>query len=151
MAEEKVIEHTNKFIKEVLGYMNVSPDVEVVRDEENYIVKIVGEDLNFLIGYRGTSLNGLQHLLSLSAYKSFGEWYSYLVDINDYRKARKEKLEEMAKSLIDRVRFFSKEVPLPPMTAFERKQIHEFVSEYDDVESFSVGEGSDRHVVLKPV
>ena len=56
----------------------------------------------------------------------------------------------MAKSYIDRVRFFQKDVELPPMDPWERRQIHMFVSEYDDVVSESVGEGHERRVTLKP-
>jgi spoIIIJ-associated protein len=145
---------TQKFIEDyistVIKHMDVKPSVEVTSLEEGYVAKITGDDLNFLIGYRGDSLEGLQHMLNMAAFSKFGEWQDIMVDINGYRDSRKEKIEEMAKSFIDRARFFSKEVDLPPMSSFERKQVHEFVGEYDDVTSFSMGEGQYRHVVIKP-
>ena len=148
---EKILNFSKKYVDDIVGFMDISPTVEASFTEDVYQISIEGNDLNFLIGYRGSSLNGLQHMLSLAAFREFGDWYRFFVDINGYRLARKEKLEDMARSLIDRVRFFSKEVSFPPMQAFERKQVHEFVSQYDDVESYSVGQGYDRHIVLKPV
>lgn len=143
-----------KFIENYLGVvtkaLRVKPTVTVENAETILNVVINGENLNFLIGRGGESLSALQHLMGIALMNKFGEWVPVVVDINDYRTKRKEKTEEIAKSYIDRVRFFNKEVALPAMSSFERKQVHEFVSGYDDVESFSVGEGRDRHVVLKP-
>lgn len=148
---DQVIEFTEKYINQTLGFLNVSPSVEVKEDNNACHVDIQGDDLNFLIGFRGESLEGLHHFLSIALFREFGEWKDLAVDVNDYRRAKREKLEEMARSFIDRVRFFTEEVDMPPMSAYERKQIHEFVNTYDDVETYSIGEGFGRHIVLKPI
>lgn len=148
---EKIQTFIKNYIDEVLNHLKISPEINLDFVEDTYLLDIFGDNLNFLIGYRGTSLDGLQHMLNLALFNEFSEWQNVLVDINDYRRAKKEKLEDMTKSFIDRARFFSEEVEMSPMSSFERKQIHEFVSTYDDVESFSVGEGYSRHVVLKPL
>ncbi len=149
--KEEKSEFIEHYISDVLGYFGVKPTVSVSVNEEAYNVNIEGDSLNFLIGYRGDSLDGLQQFLNLSMFAKFSEWSNAVVDINGYRAAKKEKIEEMTKGFIDRVRFFSEEVAMPPMQAYERKQVHEFVSTYADVESVSVGEGYNRHVVLKPL
>ncbi len=113
------------------------------------IVDIKGDNLNYIIGFRGDSLNAFQHFLLLSIFNKYNVWADVVVDINSYKERKKERIIELAKNHIDKVRFFQKEVSLPPMDAYERKQIHEFVNDYTDIESYSVGNGIDRHIVLK--
>lgn len=143
---EKVIE---KKVNEILNYIGVSPEVSIDTSEDTYVVKINGDDLSFLIGYRGESLNALQTLLANMLFTELGEWKHVVVDINGYRDTRKDKIEDMVRGFIDRVRFHKTEVEMPTMNSFERRQVHMFISDYPDVVSESIGEGKDRRVVLK--
>lgn len=138
-----------KKLNEILSFMRVSPEVSITQKEDIYEVVMDGEDLSFLIGFRGESLNALQALLSTFVFNESGEWPHLVVDINGYRESRKEKIEEMVKGFIDRVRFHNSEVELPTMNSFERRLVHTFVSEYPDIVSESTGEGRSRRVVLK--
>lgn len=138
--------HLNK----VFEYMSINPTAEVKEDAENVSVVITGKDLNFLIGYRGESIDALQSLLSQMLYKETGTWSHISIDINDYRKQKTDRIEEITKSYIDKVRFFGKDVEMPPMSASERRQVHTFISQYDDIQSESTGERMERRVVLKP-
>jgi len=142
-----------KYLKSVFKHIGIKPKMDISRNEELdlYEVFIEGSDLSFLIGYRGESLNALQTLLTLSLFKEFNEWVNVLVDINGYRDKRKEKIEEITKNYIDRVRFFKKDVTMPIMNASERRLVHIFVSGYDDINSESTGEAPYRRVVLKPL
>jgi len=144
---EQLIE---KKLSEIFGFLDVSPEVEITpQEEEGYNVFIEGPDLNFLIGRYGRGLDALQTILGLMLFKETGEWIRNSVDINGYRQRRVEKLQDMAKGFIDRVRFFQNEVMLPPMAPWERRHVHIFISEYEDIESESVGEGRDRRVTLR--
>lgn len=137
-------------VKTTLTDLKISYDCVIKDVDDGVLVSITGSELNHLIGYRGDTLNALQHFLNAAYYNGAGEYVRVLVDVNGYRDQRKDKLEDMAKNFIDRVRFFNQEVEMPPMNPSERRLVHTFVSEYDDVESTSVGVGRDRHVVLKP-
>jgi spoIIIJ-associated protein len=150
--EEKNIEGVvNSTIQAILKFIEVSPKVTLTLQEENiFNVDIQGNDLNFLIGYKGESLNALQSLLNLIALKQLGKPTLITVDINNYKSKKMERIVEIAKSFIDKVRFFEKEVMLPPMNPWERRHVHLLVSEYADIESESTGEGPSRRVVLKP-
>lgn len=154
MTEVKVTEvitFVENYIKNVFGFLDIDPSYEIFENEEGIvIVEIDGARLSFLIGSRGTTLDALQHMLALALLKEFDEWQPLLVDINGYRLKRRDKIEDMAKNFIDKVRFFNEEVHMPPMNPYERKQVHEFVHGYHDITSESEGEGSRRHVVLKP-
>lgn len=157
------LEQLKQTTEDILKHMDVKADIlvteETVGEETVLNVAIEGDDLSFLIGYRGESLDGLQTVLSLILNKQslrsgelrqLGTWQRVAVDINGYRKQRQDKIEEITKGYIDRVRFLTKEIEMPPMTAAERRYVHMFVSAYTDVVSESVGEGASRRVVLKP-
>lgn len=136
--------------EKILKFMNVKSDIAVDKLEENaYKLSISGNDLSFLIGYRGQSLESLQSLLALMALRKAGNPISLTLDINGYKDQRIEKIDNLTKTFIDKVRFFEKDVPLPPMNPWERRQVHMLVAEYDDVTSESTGEGPERRVVLK--
>lgn len=144
------IEAIKNTLENILGFIDVKYSLEVVEKEENcFEASIEGENLSFLIGYRGESLEALQTLTGLIVFKTVNEWVQVHVDINGYRKQKIEKLEEITKNYIDRVRFLGKDIEMPPMSPSERKQVHVFISQYDDVSSESTGEGSQRRIVLK--
>lgn len=136
-------------LDEVLGFIGVTPSVSIENQEDTYKVTIEGEDLSFLIGYRGESLNALQTLLASMLFNESDEWTHIVLDINGYRNSRQDKIEEMTRNFIDRVRFHKADVEMPTMNSFERRQVHMFVSEYPDIHSESVGEGRGRRVVLR--
>ena len=149
--EQKNDDFLNTTLQEILDFIGVKPSVTITPQDENILsVDIQGNNLNFLIGFKGESLNALQSLLNLIAFKKSGKPAIISVDINNYKGKKTERIVEIAKSFIDKVRFFEKEVALPPMTSWERRHVHLLVSEYTDVESESVGEGVARRVVLKP-
>lgn len=145
--KEIIIESLNK----IFSLIGIKPEYTIDIEEDNvYNVKISGDNLNFLIGFRGQSLEALQTLVKLIIFRKTEQQVTLSIDINDYKTAKSEKLQEMARGFIDKVRFFQKEIELPTMNPWERRQIHMFVAEYEDVESESTGEGENRRVVLKP-
>jgi len=140
-----------KKMNKIFQYIGIKPELSVEEIEENnFNVTVSGDDLNFLIGFRGQSLDGLQSILRLMIYRETQIQPLITLDINDYKSRKTEKIQDMAKTFIDKVRFFQKDVEMPRMSPWERRQIHVLVSEYDDIESESTGEGEDRRVVLKP-
>ncbi len=147
MAKEKIQEHLNK----IFDFIDIDPEV-IIEEKENgsFDIQILGDNLNFLIGYQGESLDALQHLLSSAIFKDLEDWPSIRLDINQYKKSKLEKLEEMVKGIVDRVRFHQKEIRLPPLNSYERRHVHTYISDYIDIESESRGEGKDRRLYIKP-
>ena len=138
-------------IEKILKFIGVNPEVKIDKSGDDvYSVNITGDDLNFLIGFRGQSLEALQSLVKLIVFRKTGQQFVLTLDINEYKSRKVENLQDLAKSFIDKVRFFEKEIELPRMNPWERREIHMFVEEYDDILSESIGEGEDRRVVLKP-
>jgi spoIIIJ-associated protein len=146
----KVQEVIEKKLSEIFGHLNIDPNITIEQDEDAQVIKIDGKDLNFLIGYQGQSLDALQTLLGQMILKEMGKWTPINVDINGYKDQKIDKIEEITKRYIDKVRFFENDVPMPPMKAWERRQVHMFVTDYEDITSESEGRGMGRRVVLKP-
>ncbi len=148
MNEQDII---SEILENIFKHIGIDPDTEVEKQEEGvYRVLITGDNLNYLIGYRGQSLEALQGVLRQITFKKTNKPVAISVDINGYRQQRVDKLLEMARKSIDKVRFFEKEVSLPPMKPWERREVHMLVSEYEDILTESEGEGFTRHIVLKP-
>jgi spoIIIJ-associated protein len=146
MTQKEYIEST---LTQLLNLINISPSVELTEEEECLNIVLRGDNLNFLIGMHGMSLQAVETFLNIASYRRFQEGKHVCVDINDYKVQKKEKIQDIAKRGIDKVRFFSEDVVLPPMTASERRYVHTFVSEYDDVITESIGDEPMRRVVLK--
>ena len=83
--------------------------------------------------------------LSLSGYENI------IIDVNEYQKKRIENVKAIAHMMAERARFFKSNIEVDPMSAYERRIIHEFLSDKTDVKTESVGEGPDRRVVIKYV
>ena len=148
MNKEELLEKT---LNEIFGFLSIKPEISISSPEKDvYNINIAGDDLSFLIGFRGQSLEALQTIVGLTVFKKTNEWTTVVVDINGYRTQKSEHIQNLAKKYVDRVRFFQEEVEMPPMSPWERKQIHIFIADYDDITSESTGAGSERRVVLKP-
>jgi spoIIIJ-associated protein len=151
MEKSLMNEQVKEFFVETFKYLKIKPSLEVTSDDEGTCkVTIEGNDLNFLIGYRGESLEALQILASQILFRKTNEWNRISVDINGYKDQKMDKIEEITKSFIDRVRFHGHPVEMPPMSPSERRHVHVFLTQYDDVVSESTGEGRYRHIVLSP-
>lgn len=145
------IEITKDLLNQIFKFFGTKPQIEVSSGEEGLIeVDIKGDDLSYLIGYRGQSLDALSDLLTHMIFKKTTEWPHLMLDINGYNQQRIERLHNMAKRFIDRVRFFQAEVEMPILNPWERKQVHTYMSDYDDVTSESRGEGKSRKMYLLP-
>ena len=152
--EEKV-EKLKNILEGLFAHLDIDPKFTIDDSQEGTLfVKIWDGDLSFLIGYRGRCLNALKHFLNLALNKDIEDdsvWVHVTVDIEGYLDRRKERIEEIVRNHIDKVRFFRKEVSLPNMISSERFIVHTYIGEYPDIDSESEGTGFKRHVVLKLV
>ncbi len=150
---DKKIEELKNILEEIFKYLEIDPKFTIDDTDGDLLVEIWDGDLSFLIGYRGRCLKALKNYLSLALNRNLeeDEWVRVTVDIEGYLARRREKVEEIARNYIDKVRFFGHEVSLPNMDSSERYIVHTYVNEYPDIDSESEGKGFNRHVVLKPL
>lgn len=142
------------YLKEILFYMGLENlSVEILNEtSEECSIKIDGEELGFIVGKHGETLDSLQYLVSIAANGNHKgkDFCKVRLEAGDYRDKRRRVLENLGKHLAIKAINFKKRVNLEPMKAYERKIIHTSVDEVDGACSWSEGEGERRHVVVAP-
>jgi len=127
--------------------------VEDMEDQEDgqgqILVSLKLTDSSFLIGYKGRNLASLQLILALMVKSKLGYWLRVLVDVNDYRKEQKQRLEDMARQAGDKVKESGIPVSLISMSSYERRLCHLVFQDSQDLITESEGDGLNRHVVIK--
>ena len=144
-AEKNVRDFLNEFIK-VLPSKQISFDTRI--ENEHINVELKGEDIHYLIGYRGETLNAIQNILKSIASKGLPSRIKIILDIYGYREKREKALKELAQKIEKTVIKTGKSVKLEPMSAYERKIIHEELQNSRKVETSSVGEEPYRKVII---
>ena len=149
-AKSSVADVAKDFLKDVFEAMNMAVVVDVKYDEENKNVDIElsGDEMGVLIGKRGQTLDSLQYLVSLVVNKDSEEYIRVKVDTEDYRKRRKETLENLAKNIAYKVKRTKRSVSLEPMNPYERRIIHSALQADKYVSTHSEGEEPYRRVVV---
>jgi spoIIIJ-associated protein len=130
--------------------MDLEVEIIIKVDEEDKLidVELKGDDMGILIGKRGQTLDSLQYLTNLAVNKTSESYYRVKVDTEDYRKRRKETLENLAKNIAYKVKRTKRSVALEPMNPFERRVIHSALQNDKFVTTHSEGEEPYRHVVV---
>ena len=141
------VDKIRSFMKEFI--VNSKLDIkikDIKKDENRYIVNLEGRDVRYLIGEKGSTLNSFEYLLSMA--KTLRD-VKVVLDSNNYKDKREESLRELAKRKGEKVLETGKSIKLNPMSARERKIIHEEISFMNELETESVGEEPKRCLVIK--
>ena len=144
--DENVVE----FLSSIFDAMKMEVEFLVAVNEEEHIIEVElkGDDMGILIGKRGQTLDSLQYLTNLAINKHSDEYYKVKIDTEDYRKRRKETLENLAKNIAYKVKRTKRPVSLEPMNPFERRIIHSALQNDRYVTTHSEGDEPYRHVVV---
>ena len=149
-VEACTIEACEKFVSDVLKAMDMT-DVKVtsVVDEEGALsIDMEGSNMGILIGKRGQTLDSLQYLTNRVANKMQEGYVRVKLDTEDYRRRRKETLENLAKNIASKVKRNRRTVSLEPMNPYERRIIHSALQADPAVSTHSEGEEPYRRVVV---
>lgn len=140
------------FLRDIFASMDLG-EVEIVSKYNTkdgcLEVDFEGNDMGILIGKRGQTLDSLQYLTSLVVNKGKSSYIRVKLDTEDYRRRRKETLENLARGIAYKVKKTRKPVVLEPMNPYERRIIHSALQGNKFVETVSEGEDPYRHVVVK--
>lgn len=144
-------ESAAEYLKTVVRAMGLT-DIEVtIQEEENgALLSLTGEDIGFIIGHRGETLDALQYLTGLVANHVDNSYYRITLDIGNYREKRKETLEVLGRKMAAKALKTGRNCSLEPMNPYERRIIHTAVQEVEGAKSWSEGEDMARHVVIGP-
>lgn len=144
-------DNAEEFLKNVLNAMNLTNlTVNVEKDEKSINFDIEGEDVGYVIGRRGETLDALQYLTSLVANHAESDYLKVTVNTGNYREKREKTLEILGRKIAFKVAKTGRKVALEPMNPYERRIIHTAVQKVNGVISESEGEKANRHVVILP-
>lgn len=143
-------DYVRNFLSDVFRAMDMTVEINITKseDEKNINVDLKGDEMGVLIGKRGQTLDSLQYLTNLAVGKQVNEFVKIKIDTEDYRKRRKETLENLARNIAYKVKRTKRPVSLEPMNPFERRVIHSALQNDRYVSTHSEGEEPFRHVVI---
>ena len=138
------------FLTQVFAAMHLEDEIITKVHEDNKVIDVEfkGPEMGMLIGKRGQTLDSLQYLTNLAVNKQSESYIKVKLDTEDYRKRRKETLENLAKNIAYKVKRTKRPVSLEPMNPFERRVIHSALQNDKYVSTHSEGEEPYRHVVV---
>ena len=137
------------YLEELLDIADLDGDLDMDVEGDRASVSIVGDDLQQLVGRDGEVLEALQELTRLAVYRETGERSRLMLDVGGYRAEQRRRLVALAEKAIAEARESGQKVSLEPMSAFERKVVHDAVAAAGLV-SESEGAEPRRHVVILP-
>ncbi len=147
-VEEKI----EVFLKGLLEHMGSKAVAHACKvDDTTYAAELVGEDLGYLIGRRGDTLDAIQHLCNYSIGRTVEGHIRINVDAEQYRQKREESLRRYAHKKAQQVLKAHRRTTLEPMNAYERHVIHASLQDTDRITTYSVGTEPNRRVVIEYV
>jgi spoIIIJ-associated protein len=144
------------YVEGLLDILDYDGDIDELVVSGRPVVEVVeggdgsGRRLQALVGQRGATLEALQELSRLAVFRQTGSPSRLLLDVGGYRALRRKELGAIAKNAAEKVKEYGEAVRLEPMSAFERKCVHDVINALPGVESESEGVEPARRIVVRP-
>jgi spoIIIJ-associated protein len=146
-----ILRYLRELIQDFAKISQLDIKSEINLKEDYYSLLLFSEQSNVLIGKEGKNLDALQMFLKHALNNQTGMNIKINLDISNYKAKKQKYFEQDIKNIIKQVLNDHEEVLLDPMNSYERRIIHNMVSEYLNLESLSTGEGKERRVTIKYV
>lgn len=152
ITKAEIKKQLKNFFNELSKLMNVTIESEINITEDNiYNINLVTSNNSILIGKEGKTLDAIQCLLRQISQNDLQNKIKINVDISNYKYEQTKKLEKNIKNIAKEVLKTKVDTSLDPMNSYNRRIVHTIVSEFSDLETESIGEGKERHVVIRYV
>lgn len=148
---EELKKIANDFLLPVLKQVSetVSLEYELEKEENTIVINIIGDKMGLVIGKHGQTLDSLQYLTNIVVNKDIQNKVKIRIDCEQYRNKRYKTLETLAQNVANNVRKSKKCYELEPMSSYERRIIHSVLQKEKNIETESVGNDNNRHVIVK--
>jgi spoIIIJ-associated protein len=148
MNQDESITYAKKYIEDILAFFEINVEAEVALNVDVLEIAIPSTEYNsILIGRNAETLRSIQYLLSTTLRNKESAITRVNVDIAGYKKQRAEKVAEQAREWIEAVRT-SGDSHVVSLNAADRRVVHQVATEFDDIQTFSEGEGRDRKIII---
>lgn len=150
MSTPNEAELITDLLERVAEALALQATIRVQEVEGELIGTLDGDDLGLFIGRHGQTIDAVQHLAQRIIHARTGELRRVVIDAEGYRARRREALERQADQAVEEALRVDRPVALDAMTASERRLVHEYLRDRDDVDTHSEGDEPDRHLVVSP-
>ena len=148
MNDQESLDYAKKYLEDIVSFFGGNVAIEAEFDDEFINLRVPSSELNsILIGRNAETLRSLQYILSTTLRNKGASRDRVNLDIADYKKQREEKMAEKARGWIEQVRQTGNSY-VAHLNAADRRVVHHIAGEYDDIETFSEGEGRDRVITI---
>ena len=139
-----------EYVLKIVKDMGINAKIETKTKEETTVFNLIAPETAILIGKNGRTIEALQNIANQMVNTNLGSYYRFIIDVNDYKAKRRMRLEKTAKYTAKEVAKTKVEAHLEPMNSYERRIVHNILTNSKDVITESEGEEPNRHVVIKP-
>jgi spoIIIJ-associated protein len=148
MDQSAAVAYAKKYLEDMLAFFEVNVEVEASVNDDVIELSVPSTEYNsILIGRSAETLRSIQYLLSTTLRNQNAAINRVNVDIADYKKQRADKVAEQARGWIEEVRKTGDSY-VASLNAADRRIVHQVAAEFDDVQTFSEGEGRDRKIII---
>ncbi len=149
VKKEEVIEYIKNYFNHLSYFSNINIKSEVRENEDIISVILVSNNNPVLIGKDGKNLNSIQMMLRTALTNQTGQNIKINIDAANYKNKKLKYLERDIKNIIREIKSTKEDATLDPMNSFERRFVHNLVSEHEDLMSESTGAGKERKITIK--
>lgn len=144
-----IVDYAKEILSEILKNMNISYDIETILKDEILKINIYSEKSSIIIGKKGGTLDSLQTFIRQAILTEVGEYIQIIVDVENYKEKQTHFLQKNAKNAAKEVQKTKIDIKLDPMKAYERKVVHDTLTNFKNIETISEGKEPNRYVIIK--
>ena len=150
VKKEDVLEYIKELIKNITKLMGLTVNMEVKKRDDNVTISLYSDNNAILIGKDARTLNALTTIIKQSIYNQIGTYYNFVLDVSEYKEKQQFFIERAAKKTAKEVARTKIEAKLEPMNSYERRIVHNVLTNFKGVYTESEGVEPHRYVVIKP-
>lgn len=150
VKKEDVLEYIKELIKNITKYMGISVNMEVKKRDDNVTISLYSDNNAILIGKDARTLNALTTIIKQAIFNQIGTYYNFVLDVSEYKEKQQFFIERAAKKTAKEVARTKIEAKLEPMNSYERRIVHNVLTNFKGVYTESEGVEPHRYVVIKP-
>jgi spoIIIJ-associated protein len=150
VKKEDVLEYIKEMIKNITKFMGLTVNMEVKKRDDNVTISLYSDNNAILIGKDARTLNALTTIIKQSVFNQIGTYYNFVLDVSEYKEKQQFFIERAAKKTAKEVARTKIEAKLEPMNSYERRIVHNVLTNFRGVYTESEGVEPHRYVVIKP-
>ena len=152
VLKSDVLEYSKKLLKDIVEGMGIKDVIIESQRKDNFIkLTLHSSDNSILIGRDGRTLSSLQNLIRTSVSNQIGIYVNIILDVENYKVKKEHNIERLAKKLAKEVLRTKEPIAMDSMNSYERRLVHNALSNFKGITSDSEGEEPNRRIVIKPV